>query len=84
MIVFSLVSFYCTSQKGFQIRLLMEEENLGWNIFNTAGIKSTWEELSLLMEKFCSLVVTDSSHEMVLQIIVIKWTQKIETEINSD
>ena len=36
------------------------------------------------MEKFGSLVVADSSHEMVLPIIVIKWTQKIETEINSD
>ena len=36
------------------------------------------------MEKFGSLVVTDSSHEMVLPIIVIKWTQQIETEIDSD
>ena len=36
------------------------------------------------METFGSLVVTDSSNEMVLPIIVIKWTQKIETEINSD
>ena len=36
------------------------------------------------MDQFGSLVVTDSSHEMVLPIIVIKWTQKIETEINSD
>ena len=59
-------------------------ENHGWNIFSRAGIKTTWEELSSLMETFGSLVVTDSSNEMVLPIIVIKWTQRIETEINSD
>ena len=33
------------------------------------------------MEKFGSLVVTDSSHEMVPPIIVIKWTQKLKVKL---
>ena len=36
------------------------------------------------MEKIGSSVVTDPSHKMELLITVIKWTQKIESEINSD
>ena len=33
------------------------------------------------MEKFGSLVVTDSSHEMVLPIVVIKWTHKLKLKL---
>ena len=38
LIVFSLASFYCTSQKGYQIRLVIEEKI-------TAGIFSVGLEL---------------------------------------
>ena len=31
--------------------------------------------------KFGSLVLTDSSHEMVPPIIVIKWTQKLKVKL---